>query len=409
MQPLAALLSLPALKGGRGFSEQNPMNKSNRSTRADRPLSVCLVCNTAFAIYTYRQGLIRTLIGKGVAVTVLAPRDRTFTLLEAMGCRCIELHVASKGTNPRDDFRTLFSLYRHYREIAPDVVFHYTIKPNIYGSIAARLARVPSIAVTTGLGYVFIQKSRTAVIAKALYRFAFRFPREVWFLNRDDKAAFVDERLLAHEERARLLNGEGVDLDHFAYTPLPRTQNFTFILIGRLLWDKGVGEYIDAARVVRAKHPHARFQLLGPTGVDNPSAITLEEVRAWEREGVIEYCGEAHDVRPHIAQADCVVLPSYREGVPRTLMEASAMGRPIVATDVPGCREVVDNGVTGLLCEVRNAASLAAKLEQMLAMSDEARRTMGERGRQKVTTEFDEALVVARYLKTLNDLTGVPL
>jgi glycosyltransferase involved in cell wall biosynthesis len=291
----------------------------------------------------------------------------------------------------------------------PDVVFHYTIKPNIYGSIAAWLARVPSIAVTTGLGSVFIRKSRAAVIAKTLYRLAFRFPREVWFLNRDDQAAFLERRLLAHPERARLLNGEGVDLEHFAHTPSPRTQNFAFILIGRLLWDKGVGEYVDAARALRAKYPQTRFQLLGPAGVDNPSAITLEEVRAWEREGVIEYLGEAHDVRPQIANADCVVLPSYREGVPRTLMEASAMGRPIVATDVPGCREVVDDGVTGLLCEARNAASLAEKLEQMIAMSDEERRTMGERGRAKVTEEFDEAAVVARYLKTLEDLTSVSL
>lgn len=385
------------------------MNSPNLSARSARPLSVCLVCNTAWAIYTYRHGLIRTLVGKGVTVTVIAPRDRTFALLEEMGCRCIELFVASKGTNPRDDLRTLSELYRCYREIAPDVVFHYTIKPNIYGSIAAWLARVPSIAVTTGLGYVFIRKSRAAVIAKTLYRLAFRFPREVWFLNRDDEAAFLERRLLVHPQRARLLNGEGVDLEHFAYTPRLKAQNFTFILIGRLLWDKGVGEYVDAARALRAQHPHTRFQLLGPAGVDNPSAITLEEVRAWEREGVIEYLGEAHDVRPQIANADCVVLPSYREGVPRTLMEASAMGRPIVATDVPGCREVVDDGVTGLLCEARNAASLAGKLERMIAMSDEERRTMGERGRAKVTEEFDEAAVVARYLKTLEDLTSVSL
>ncbi len=385
------------------------MNSPNLSARSARPLSVCLVCNTAWAIYTYRHGLIRTLVGKGVTVTVIAPRDRTFALLEEMGCRCIELFVASKGTNPRDDLRTLSELYRCYREIAPDVVFHYTIKPNIYGSIAAWLARVPSIAVTTGLGYVFIRKSRAAVIAKTLYRLAFRFPREVWFLNRDDEAAFLERRLLVHPQRARLLNGEGVDLEHFAYTPRLKAQHFTFILIGRLLWDKGVGEYVDAARALRAQHPHTRFQLLGPAGVDNPSAITLEEVRAWEREGVIEYLGEAHDVRPQIANADCVVLPSYREGVPRTLMEASAMGRPIVATDVPGCREVVDDGVTGLLCEARNAASLAGKLERMIAMSDEERRTMGERGRAKVTEEFDEAAVVARYLKTLEDLTSVSL
>ncbi|MGN6233926.1 MAG: glycosyltransferase family 4 protein [Trinickia sp.] len=372
-------------------------------------ITVCLVCNTGFAIYTYRQGVIRTLIAKGVRVIVLAPRDRTFALLEEMGCECIDLPVASKSTNPLDDLRTLASLYRRYRTIRPDVVFHYTIKANIYGSVAAWLARVPSIAVTTGLGYVFIQKSRAASVAKALYRFAFRFPREVWFLNRDDHSAFLNERLLARPERAKLLHGEGVDIDHFGLTPLPQAQRVTFVLIGRLLWDKGVGEYVEAARMLRMRYPHARFQLLGPVGVDNPSAIAQADIDGWTREGVIEYLGEAHDVRPVIANADCVVLPSYREGVPRTLMEASAMGRPIVATNVPGCREVVQDGVTGLLCEVKNAQSLAAKLAQIVEMDASARREMGLRGREKVAAEFDEALVIERYRETLYALTGAQL
>lgn len=377
--------------------------------KSNLPLRITLVCNTAWAIYTYRQGLIRTLVERGVEVTVLAPRDRTFELLGAMGCRCIELPVASKGTNPRDDLRTLWALYRQYRTIRPHIVFHYTIKPNIYGSIAAKLAGVDSVAITTGLGYVFIQQSRAAQVAKKLYRFAFRFPREVWFLNRDDEAAFVDQKLLVHPERARLLHGEGVDLEQFAFTPLPDKPHFDFVLIGRLLWDKGVAEYVEAARRLRTRYPQARFKLLGPVGVDNPSAITRKEVAAWEEEGVVEYLGEAHDVRPFIAAADCVVLPSYREGVPRTLMEASAMGRPIVATDVPGCREVVANGINGLLCEVRSAESLAKRLAQMLDMSGEARRAMAERGRQKVAAEFDERVVVEKYKDLIRNLTGVSL
>ncbi|CAG4885853.1 glycosyltransferase family 4 protein [Paraburkholderia gardini] len=372
-------------------------------------LRISLVCNTAWAIHTYRQGLIRMLVSKGVDVTVIAPRDRTFELLMQMGCRCIDLPVASKGTSPLDDLRTLWALYRHYRTIRPDVVFHYTIKPNIYGSIAAKLAGVTSVAVTTGLGYVFIQQSRAAQVAKKLYRFAFRFPREIWFLNRDDEAAFLDQKLLVHPERARLLHGEGVDLEQFAFAPLVDRAQFTFVLIGRLLWDKGVGEYVEAARQLRVRYPHARFLLLGPVGVDNPSAITRAEVDAWQREGVVTYAGEAHDVRPFIVDADCVVLPSYREGVPRTLMEASAMGRPIVATDVPGCREVVADGVNGLLCEVKSAESLTAKLAQMLDMSGDERRAMGERGRQKVASEFDERVVVERYKDLLHTLTGVSL
>jgi glycosyltransferase involved in cell wall biosynthesis len=371
-----------------------------------RHLHIALVCNTAWAIYTYRRGLLRALTQSGARVTVIAPRDRTFEPLEQMGCRCIALPVASKGTNPLDDLRTLLALFKHYRALKPDVVFHYTIKPNIYGSIAAWLACVPSVAVTTGLGYVFIQKSRAAEVAKRLYRLAFRFPREVWFLNRDDEAAFKDQNLLAHPERARLLHGEGVDLDDFPFAPPPARAGFAFVLIGRLLWDKGVGEYVEAARQLRTRYPHARFRLLGPVGVDNPSAISRDEVAAWEREGIIEYLGETTDVRPFIADADCVVLPSYREGVPRTLMEASSMGRPIVATDVPGCREVVEDCENGLLCEARNAGALAATLARMLDLDDAARATMAVCGRKKIEKEFDERVVVQRYRELIREITG---
>ncbi|WP_246796945.1 glycosyltransferase family 4 protein [Burkholderia perseverans] len=372
-------------------------------------LRIVLVCNTAWAIHTYRHGLIRMLVASGAEVVVLAPRDRTVEPLVAMGCRYVELPVASKGTDPLEDLRMLAAMRRHYRELRPQLVFHYTIKPNIYGSIAAWLARVPSVAVTTGLGYVFIRESRAASIAKQLYRLAFRFPREVWFLNRDDLATFEASRLLAHPERARLLHGEGVDIEQFAATPLPGRGTFTFVLIGRLLWDKGVREFVDAARALRPRYPQARFALLGPVGVDNPSAVSKRYVDEWVRDGLIAYLGEAHDVRPHIEAADCVVLPSYREGVPRTLMEASAMCRPIVAADVPGCRDVVADGETGLLCLARDSASLAEKMAAMLEMPVEARRAMGQRGREKVLREFDEANVVERYRETIRALTGTAL
>lgn len=386
-----------------------PSNHDLRMTKEKSSLRIALVCNTAWAIYTYRRGLLRMLTARGAEVTILAPRDRTFEPLADMGCRCVELPVASKGTDPRQDLKTLAALYRAYRTTRPHIVFHYTIKPNIYGTLAAMLARVPSIAVTTGLGYVFIQKSRTAQVAKRLYRLAFRFPREIWFLNQDDHAAFMQEKLLAHPDRARRLHGEGVDLDEFALAPLPAREDFVFILIGRLLWDKGVAEYVEAARRLKARFAHVRFQLLGPVGVDNPSAISRTDVALWEAENIVEYLGEAHDVRPFIAAADCVVLPSYREGVPRTLMEASAIGRPIVATDVPGCREVVEHGVTGLLCEVKSADSLAQALERMLTLPAAERTAMAQRGRAKVAREFDEKNVVERYKGTIHAITGISL
>jgi len=373
-----------------------------------RPLHVCLVCNTAWAIHTYRPGLIKSLLAHGARVTVLAPRDRTFAPLQALGVTCVDVPIASKGTNPLADLKTLAALWRHYRALKPDMVFHYTIKPNIYGTIAAALARVKSIAVTTGLGYVFIQRSRAAQVAKRLYKMAFRFPREIWFLNPDDHRTFVDAGLLVHPERAYLLRSEGIDLDQFPLTPVVAGDGgFVFILIGRLLWDKGVAEYVAAARAVKARYPQARFQLLGPVGVANPSAISQQEVEQWVAEGVLEWLGETDDVRPYLSAADCVVLPSYREGMPRTLLEASALGRPIVATRVPGCRDVVEDGVTGLLCEVRSADDLAAKMLHMLAMTAQQRAHMGELGRARMQAEFDERLIIQRYFAALTTHTGV--
>lgn len=373
-------------------------------------LHICLTCNTAWAIYTYRPGLLRGLLDNGVRVTVIAPYDATVDAMTAMGIHHIELPLSAKGINPLDDLRTLWSLWRIYRKLKPDLIFHYTIKPNIYGSLAAMLARVKSIAVTTGLGYVFIQPSRTAKIAKLLYRLAFRFPREVWFLNPDDRATFLKQGLLAHPERAVLLHGEGIDLTQFQFTPQQADKaHFDFLLIGRLLWDKGIGEYVDAARKLKAAYPHARFRLLGPVGIANPSAISRKELDAWIAEGIIEWLGETDDVRPYIAQADCVVLPSYREGMPRTLLEASAIGRPIVASHVPGCQDVVDDGISGFLCAARSVDQLAAAMARMLNLTDAQRSRMGMAGRERMHAKFDERAIVALYFATVETQTGVPL
>ncbi len=376
-------------------------------SQPNRPLHICLVCNTAWAIYTYRPGLIRALLALGVRVTVLSPPDRTVEHLSAMGVTCIDVPIESKGTNPLADLKTVWTLWRHYRRLKPDLVFHYTIKPNIYGTLAAALAGVKSIAVTTGLGYVFIQHSLAARVAKQLYRQAFRFPREVWFLNPDDEQTFLQAGLLARPERAALLPGEGIDLDQFTFSPLAADKpHFDFLLVGRMLWDKGIGEYAAAARIVKARYPQARFRLLGPAGVANPSAIPLAEIEAWVCEGTLEWLGETDDVRPYLRDADCVVLPSYREGMPRTLLEASALGRPIVATRVPGCRDVVADGVTGLLCDARNADDLAAKMLNVIEMSPQQRADMARAGRAKVEAEFDEKAVVRRYFSAIAAHTG---
>lgn len=349
----------------------------------------------------FRQGILERLILDKYKIITVGPNDAYSTKLVAMGCEVINLPMAAKGVNPWGDLFLLGQLWHLYKTIKPDFIFHYTIKPNIYGSMAARLACIPCIAVTTGLGYTFIQDNWVARVAHLLYKAAFLSPKEVWFLNEDDRQTFLRHRLVA-PGKAVLLHGEGVNTTHFCPHPAPLADGKTrFLLVARMLWDKGVGEYVEAARKVRMQYPNAVFQLLGACGVPNPSEVTREQMGEWEREGVIEYLGTTTDVRPYLAHADCLVLPSYREGVPRTLLEAAAMGKPLIATDAPGCRDVVIDGETGWLCAVKDAASLARCMVQLLAMPIANRQAMGMSGRQFIVDNFDEQKVVAHYVSTL--------
>lgn len=377
---------------------------------------VLLCSNTFWSIYNFRRGPIAAMLAAGHPVHVAAPADAFAEKLASMGCVVHVVPMAAKGQNPLQDLALMWRLYRLYRQVRPAVIFHYTIKPNIYGSIAAHLARIPSVSMTTGLGYVFIRESLTTRLARQLYRVAFRHTRENWFLNAEDHRAFVQHGLVALG-KTRLLPGEGVDLAHFAKAPWPRAHvadaadaadappsPMRFLLIARLLRDKGVLEYVEAARALRTAMPHVTCQLLGAADVENPTAITRGEVEAWQREGVIEYLGTTDDVRPCIANAHCVVLPSYREGLSRTLLEASAMGRPLIATDVPGCRDVIDDGVTGRLVPARDAAALTECMREVALMPASALEGMGDAGRAKVAREFDEHVVIAEYFRILGSL-----
>ncbi|CAG2128491.1 N, N'-diacetylbacillosaminyl-diphospho-undecaprenol alpha-1,3-N-acetylgalactosaminyltransferase [Cupriavidus yeoncheonensis] len=364
---------------------------------------VAFVANSCWSIQQYRSGVIRALLARGAKVSIIAPPDRASDSLQALGCEFHPLTLSAKSANPLADWKCFSQLARLYRQQRPDCIFQYTIKPNIYGSLAARLAGIPCIAVTTGLGFVFINDNLVARIGRALYRVALRSTRQVWFLNEDDRREFLI-RNLVREQQTFVLPSEGIDLDYYAPGQRPPNEDgtFRFLLIARMLWDKGVGEYVEAARRIRADHPHVRFQLLGPADVANPSAISRAQLLAWQNEGLIEYLGTAPDVRGAIAQADCVVLPSYREGVPRTLLEAASMEKPIVATDVPGCRDVVRDGVTGRLCRARNSDELTATLLELCNSDDETLREMGKAGRQDVAARFGEAQIVDIYLQTIN-------
>lgn len=367
-----------------------------------RPV-IALAANAAWNIVNFRSGLIRGLQQAGWDVVTLAPRDDYAQQLEALGCRFIDTPMRPSGTSPREDLRLL----RRYRSalaaLRPQVFMGYTIKPNIYGSLAAHRLGIPVVNNITGLGSAFIGRGWLAWVARWLYGRALRRSRHVVFENEDDRDFFVDAGLARRAQTDRIPSC-GIELGRFVPTPLPaRTADggLRFLMVGRLLRDKGVAELVDAMRLLRRRGVAAQCELLGFLDADNPTAVGRAAIEAWQTEGLLRYLGSSGDVRPYIAQAHCVVLPSYREGVPRALLEAAAMARPLIATGVVGCRDAVDDGVNGLLCAPRDASDLADKMQRLTALPDAALQTMGREGRAKIEREFDEQSVIDRYAALL--------
>jgi len=386
---------------------KDPIPALDTTNTGARP-KLLLSANTSWNIANFRAGLVQTMVAHGFEVVAASPVDAHAARLEEIGCRHVPLAMDNKGANPLRD-AALFLLYlRLMRRERPDIYLGWTIKPNIYGSLAARLLGIPIVNNISGLGTAFLSDGWLTRVVKPLYRLALRHSSRVFFQNRDDCELFVSSRLV-RPEQGRLLPGSGIDLDRFApVPPAPRAagEGPVFILIARLLWDKGVGEYVEAARRVKAQVPQARFRLLGFLDVENRTAVPHEVVESWEGEGIVDYLGQTDDVRPHIAAADCVVLPSYREGTPRSLLEAAAMARPLIATDVPGCREVVDDEVNGWLCKVRDAEDLADSMLRFAQVSDERKLEMGRQSRLKAEREFNEHVVIGAYLDAIEHALG---
>jgi glycosyltransferase involved in cell wall biosynthesis len=310
------------------------------------------------------------------------------------------------GTNPVRDMMLLLRYLLALRSLRPAAYLGYTIKPNVYGSLAAQAMGIPVINNIAGLGATFIKDSYLTKLVRGLYKFALKRSHRIFFQNPDDQALFVRSGLV-DEGVSDLLPGSGIDLRRYPASPPPDGEDrpFRFLLVGRMLRDKGVEEFAEAARLVREKLTNVEFQLLGFVDPANPNSVPLERISEWEHEGRVRFLGKTDDVREYVAQADCVVLPSYREGVPRSLLEAAAMARPLIATDVVGCREAVDDGSNGFLCCAKDAADLAAKMLRMLALSREQREAMGLAGRKKVEAQFDEQIVIQRYLSALNAIS----
>ena len=364
-----------------------------------------LSANSFWNIVNFRGQLIEALVNAGYPVRIAAP-DIDPMWAEARGVETFDILVDRSGLNPVRDGVLWLDYVRLFRRTRPQFYLGFTAKPNIYGSLAAQITGVASLPNVSGLGTAFMSSGPLADFVSLLYRLAFRRCPIVFFQNPDDRDLFV-ARNIVEPSQARLLPGSGIDLARYVPAPMPADHNqMTFLFIGRLLGDKGVREFVEAARELRGEHPGWRFQLLGDIDPGNRTGIVAEQIRQWVSDGLIEHLGHADDVRPFIAGATAVVLPSYREGLPRSLLEGAAMARPLIASDVPGNRQLVEHGVNGLLCAARDAKSLAEVMRQLGSIAPERRAQMGLAGRGLVEREYGVERVVGAYLDALTQLAG---
>lgn len=374
--------------------------RRERARMSDRVVIISI--NASWNIVNFRSGLVRALRSHGYRVIALAPPDQFSDRLGDLGAEYVPLEMDGRGTSPVRDLGLLARYYRTLRAIRPDVYLGYTAKPNIYGSLAAQALGIPVINNVAGLGVAFLERGWLNRTVRSLYRLAFRRSAQIFFQNPDDLALFETGRLV-DAGRTSLLPGSGVDLTHFCPpAESPMRERVTFLLVARLLWAKGVKEFVEAAQIVRNRYPHTRFQIAGIVDDNRREAIPLKQVLDWAASGAIEYLGPLQDVRPAMAEADCIVLPSYYpEGTPRSLLEGAAMGMPLITCEVPGCREVVREGVNGFLCKPRDARSLADKMLRIIDLGPDARAAMGRASRREAEERFDEKIVVRRYLDAI--------
>lgn len=364
-------------------------------------MRIAIVLNTSWNIYNFRLNFVNTLLSQGFEVHTIAPQDDYTRKLTDLGCIHHIVRMDSRGANFIKDSALIVELFSIYKKVKPNIILHYTIKPNIYGTLAASMLNIPVVNNVCGLGTVFLKDDVISKVAMLLYKVSFRFAKKVFFQNTDDLNLFLDKKLVS-EKVVDILPGSGIDLRKFKPMLFKRNKKFTFLLISRLISDKGIMEYIEAIKKLKTKGFEANFQILGAKDPKHKRGIKTEIIQTWIDEGTVEYLGTTSDVREFISQADCIVLPSYREGTPRTLLEAASSSKPIIATDVPGCNHVVEDNYNGLLCKLKDSNDLAEKMQLMASFDSETLEQFGKNGRKKMEAEYDETVVIAKYLEVLH-------
>ena len=359
-------------------------------------MKIIISVNTVWNIYNFRLELIKSLISEGHEVIALAPKDDYVYNLEACGIKCYNIKLNSKGTNPLRDLGLIFQYHKLFNKIKPDIILSYTIKPNIFGNIAARILHIPTINNISGLGTLFIKTSFTTYIAKLLYRLSLAFSSHIFFQNIDDQQLFIETKLVKSNS-ASIIPGSGVDINKFSFKRTKNKGN-SFLFVGRLITDKGVIEYLDAAVSILKTHPNKEFFLVGEMGYNNRTALSQELLDMYTKKySQIKYLGKTDDIVSLLNSVDVMVLPSYREGLSKSLIEASAMSLPIVTTNVPGCRDVVEHEFNGFLCEVKSKKSLEKAICRLINLTEKERLEFGFNGREKIINEFSSIIVNKIY------------
>ena len=368
--------------------------------------SILLSANTSWYLYNFRRNLINELVRRGIKVTIAAPDNTYAADLIALGCNIVEISMDNRGTNPLRDSLTLLRYLNLYATLRPDYALHFTIKPVVYGSIASRHFGIPTINTITGLGSSFLGSAMIRGLSRFLLRSSMRKSNFVVFQNHSDAAYFLEHNLVKETQIIRV-SGSGVDLTHFAREPYPEHNRDRFVLIARMLTDKGVREFVGCAKQCRNNSVDADFVLAGPLESAHSGGIPESEITEWVNSGYVSYIPKQDDIRPCIARATCVVLPSYREGMARVLMEACAMARPVIATDVPGCSDIVQPYRNGLLCQPRDSLSLYAKVKEFIEMSKAQKKEMGNTARLIAEELFSDQNVNRRYLSLINKVLNL--
>ena len=368
-------------------------------------MKLIIISNSYWNIYNFRRRFLNILKSElKCEIHILAPHDEFQDKLKSDDSFiCHNIKISASGTNPLKDFILIPSFLNLFRNIKPDVILTYTIKPNIYASIAARRLSIPIINNISGLGTVFIKKTIITTIVSLLYRAALTKNNFIFFQNHYDLKIFQSKGLL-NRSKFSMVPGSGVDTQKFKPNSININKGKRYLFIGRLLRDKGIIEFIIAAKEVKEKFPELTFSIVGQLGVKNNTAISKGILDKYIHANIISYLGPSDNIKQIISEHDVIVLPSYREGMSKALLEAASMSKPIITTNVPGCKEIVCDGINGLLCKARSSEDLALKIINMYKLSESQRLLMGKEGRKKMLNQFDESIVIEKYLNEINNL-----